>query len=189
MKLLLRHALGVGTLAAWLAIPALGAEPATAQIDFGTFTPSSSGGEFVEVHIRRNLIAMAARLAEKAEPEVAELIRGLQLIRVNVISLDDNNRAEMEQRIKAIQSQLDTQGWDRIVTAQQKNEDVGVYLKTRGDEAIEGIVVTVIEGKKEAILVNIVGHLRPEKLATIGERFDIEPLKKLNPSPKASEAK
>jgi hypothetical protein len=189
MKPLFSHALGVGALAAWLVVPAFAAEPSEAQIDFGTFTPSSSGGEFVEVHIRSNLITMAARLVEKTEPEVAELIRGLRLIRVNVISLDDKNRGEMEQRIKTIQSQLDTKGWERVVTAQERNEDVGVYVKTRGDEAIEGVVVTVIEGTKEAVLVNIVGNLRPEKLATIGERFDIEPLKHLHPAAKASEAK
>ena len=189
MKRSFSHLLGVGTLTAWLALPALGAEPASAQIDFGAFAPSASGGEFVEVHIRRNLIAMAARLAEKAEPDVAELIRGLQLIRVNVISLDDKNRAEMEQRIKSIRGQLDAHGWERIVTAQKQDEDVGVYLKTRGDEAIEGVVVTVIEGSKQAVLVNIVGQLKPEKLAVIGERFDIEPLKKLGPASKSPEPK
>ena len=36
----------------------------------------------------------------------------------------------------------------------------------------------MLDGKKEAVLVNIVGDLKPEKLAMIGERFNIEPLKK-----------
>jgi len=176
-------------LAAWLVVPVIAAEPPEAQIDFGAFTPSDSGGEFVEVHIRGNLIAMAARLAEKAEPEVAQLIRGLQLIRVNVISLDDSNRAEMQQRVKTIRADLDARGWERIVTVRNPTDDVGVYLKMRGDEAIEGIVVTIIDGAREAVLVNIVGNLKPEKLAMIGERFHIEHLKHLGPvaeTPKAN---
>lgn len=181
MNASLRHAAAATALAACLAVPVFAAEPPDAQIDFGAFAPSDSGGEFVEVHIRSNLISMAARLAEKAEPEVAQLIRGLQLIRVNVISLDDKNRAEMEQRVKTIRADLDARGWERLVTVQNPKEDVGVYLKMRGDEAIEGIVVTVIGDAKEAVLVNIVGNLKPEKLAMIGERFHIEHLKKLGP--------
>ena len=148
-------------------------------VDFGKLTPSGAGGEFVEVHVRSNLIAMVSRLAEKAEPEIAQLLRGLHAIRVNVIGLTEENRAEMEQRIQAIRADLETRQWERIVTAQQPNEDVGVYLKTRGDEAVEGLVVTVLEGRKEAVLVNVVGDIRPEKLAVLGERFNLEPLKKI----------
>lgn len=158
----------------------LHAENATSgYIDFGKLTPSGASGEFVEVHVRSNLIAMVSRLAEKAEPDIAQLLRGLHAIRVNVIGLTDENRAEMQQRIKAIREDLDARQWERVVTAQQPNEDVGVYLKTRGDEAVEGLVVTVVDGKKEAVLVNIVGDIRPEKLAVLGERFNIEPLKKI----------
>jgi riboflavin synthase alpha subunit len=88
----------------------------------------------------------------------------------------------MEKRVKTIRSELDGQGWERIVTAQQKDEDVGVYVKTRGQEAVEGIVITVLEAKGEAVLVNIVGDIKPEKLAMLGERFNIEPLKKIGPT-------
>ena len=178
MKNLIRHAVSLTVLAATLATRLHAENPPPGYVDFGKLTPAS-GGEFVEVHIKSNLIAMVARLTEKHEPEVADLLRGLQLVRVNVIGLSDDNRAEMEKRVKAIRSELDRKGWERIVTAQKQDEDVGVYLKTRGDEAVEGIVVTVVEGGKEAVLVNIVGDLKPEKLALIGERLNIEPLKKI----------
>src|SRR5439155_22418785 len=102
-----------------------------------------------EVHRTSNLIPLVARRAEKSEPEIAELLRGLRRVRVNVIGLDDGNRAEMEARVKKIRSDLDAQGWERIVTAQKKDEDVGVYLKTRGEEAAEGVVVSGIERRGE----------------------------------------
>jgi MoaA/NifB/PqqE/SkfB family radical SAM enzyme len=122
---------------------------------------------------------MVARLTKKEEPEVAELLRGLQLIRVNVIGLNEENRAEIQERVKTIRAELDAQGWESIVTAQQKNEDVRIYLKIRGDEAVQGLVVTVLEGNKQAVLVNIVGDIKPEKLAEVGEQFNIDPLKKI----------
>jgi hypothetical protein len=177
MKRLIRHSIGIVILTAVIGLQA--ENPPPGYVDFGKFSPPASGGEFVEVHIKSNLIGMIARLAEKSEPEAAELLRGLKLVRVNVIGLNDENRDEIEKRIKAIRNKLDAQGWERVVTAQKKDEDVGVYLKTRGEEAVEGVVITVLDGNHEAVLVNIVGDIKPEKTAVIGERLNIEPLKKI----------
>ena len=47
----------------------------------------------------------------------------------------------------------------------------------RGEETIEGLVVTVISGGREVVLVNIVGDIKPEQIATLAERFNIDPLK------------
>ena len=178
MKHVIRDTVALAVLSAFASVGIGADNPPAGYIDFGKFSPPASGGEFVEVHIKSNLISMVARLVEKSEPDVAELIRGLQLIRVNVIGLDDGNRAEMEKRIKKIRSELDAHDWERIVTAQKKDEDVGVYLKTRGSDAVEGLVITVIEGNREAVLINIVGDIKPDKIAVIGERMNIEPLKK-----------
>ena len=178
MKNVIRGTVALAVLSAFAGVGVCADNPPAGYIDFGKFPPPESGGEFVEVHIKSNLISMAARLVEKSEPDVAELIRGLQLIRVNVIGLDDGNRGEMEKRVKKIRSELDSRGWERVVTAQKKDEDVGVYLKMRGSEAVEGLVITVIEGNREAVLINIVGNIKPDKIAIIGERMDIEPLKK-----------
>lgn len=177
MKLLISHSLIIVGIAA----SALTGRAANAPgfIDFGKLSPGEDGTEFVEVNINSNLISMVTRLAGKAEPEMSALLKGLKSIRVNVIGLDDGNREEITDRIKTIRTQLNSGGWERIVTAQQKKEDVGVYLKLRGDEAVEGVVVTVTDGRKQAVLINVVGDIRPEKLGVLGERFNIDPLKEL----------
>ena len=178
MKRLIRFTCGAALLGAMITAGFSAGTPEAGYVDFGKFSPPSAGGEFVEVHINSNLISMASRLAERHEPEIADLLHGLQLIRVNVIGLNKENRVDVEKRVKTIRSELDAQGWERVVTAQKNGEDVGVYVKTRGEEAVQGLVVMVLGDKKEAVLVNIVGDIKPEKLAVIGERFNIEPLKK-----------
>lgn len=147
-------------------------------VDFGKFAAPADGGESVEVNLNGSLIAMAAKLTEKSEPEVADLLKGLRAVRVNVIGLNDQNRAELENRVKAVRSELDAKGWQRIVTVQNKGEDVGVYLKTRSDEAVEGLVVTVLDGNRQVVFVNIVGEIKMDKIAELADRLDIEPLKK-----------
>jgi hypothetical protein len=164
---------------ACLTSPLLADTPASGLVDFGRFSPPSGGGQFVEVHVKSALINIAARLAEKAEPEVAGLLRGLQAVRVNVIGIDDANRAELTDRLAKIHSDLDAKGWERVVSVLEKSQEVGVYIKHRGEEAIEGVVVTVVEANKEAVLVNVVGDIRPEQLATVGEKLGIDPLKKI----------
>lgn len=150
------------------------------QVDFGTFSPPASGGQFVEVNLTTSLISMAARFIEKEDADVAKLIKGVHQVRVNVVGLDDQNRAELEERIQKMRKQLTGGGWERIVTVQQEGQDVGVYLKSKNSEAVEGLVVTVIEGKKQAVFVNVVGNIRPEQLSMLGEKFHIEPLKELS---------
>jgi hypothetical protein len=150
-------------------------------VDFGKLAPGDSGAEFVEVNVNSNLISMVARLAHKSEPDVASIIQGLKSIRVNVVGLTDENRSDVVNRVKAIRADLDTQGWDKVVNVQQKKEDVGVYVKTSGADAIQGVVVTVLDGKKQAVLINVVGNINPDKLGMLGERFNIDPLKKMAP--------
>jgi len=98
---------------------------------------------------------------------------------VNVIGLNDDNRADIEKRTQRIRKELDSKGWERVVIAQQDDQDVAVYLKTRDKDTVQGIVVLVTEGKQQAVFVNIVGDIKPEQLALLGDRLHIDPLKKV----------
>src|SRR4030095_4758710 len=94
-----------------------GAEPG--QVDFGNFTPPKAGGEFVEVNIPPNLIALAAKFVEKQEPDVAKLLAGIKQVRVNVVGLDEDNREDFQKKAQRVRSDLSGKGWERIVTAQK----------------------------------------------------------------------
>ena len=109
---------------------------------------------------------------------MARLLGGLQLVRVTVIGLNDENRGDLEKRTQKIRKDLDSKGWERIVTAQKDDQDVGVYLRTHGKDSVQGVVVTVMEGKKQAVFVNVVGDIKPEQLSMLGEKLHIDPLKK-----------
>jgi hypothetical protein len=185
MKNIVRVSAVIAAISLFATVRAANLEPGA--IDLGKLTPTP-GAEFVEVNINSNLIAMVTNLAKKAEPEVAEILKGLKSIRVNVLGLNDENREDIQSRIASVRGQLEKGGWDRIVTVIDGADDVGVFMKTKGAEVVEGIVVTVLSGNKEAVFVNVIGDLRPDKLATIGERFNIEPLKHLPGKPAADKS-
>ena len=146
-------------------------------VDFGKL-PAAANKEFVEINVGRTLFAISAKFFDKSDPEAAKLIRGLQLVQVNVVGLAEDNRAEVQERVTKLRADLAGKGWERIVTVKDKKDDVAIYLKTKGEEAIEGLVITVLDGDKEAVLVNIVGNIKPEQVASLGEKMNLEPLKK-----------
>lgn len=150
------------------------------HVDFKNFLPAAIG-EVVEVDINPGLLRFAAKLAGKQEPQAAELLNKIQHVRVNVVDLDDSNRADALAKIAAVRAQLEAAGWQKAVSVRdsKKGEDVMIFIQQTSDDAIAGIVVTVIENKKKAVFVNVVGDIRADQLASIGAQFNIPPLRNL----------
>ena len=181
MKNLIRSSLAAATLSLVLIAPSRAAEVEVGAIDIGQLMPSAKG-QFVEVNLSQAMLKFAARIAARHEPEAAEMIRNLKSIRVNVVGLDDTNRAATVEQIESVRRKLETQGWTKMVTVREKNDgdNVDVHAKQHGEEAIDGLVVTVIDRKGEAVFVNIVGNINADQIAKIAEKFDIEPLRKVH---------
>jgi len=177
MNTMIRYPLAAAVLAVGVGFNVL-AGPLPGQVDFGKFTPPGDGGQFVEVQVNSNLLSLAAQVVEKQQPDAAKLLRSVQLVHVNVVGLTDGNRAELEKRVRQIRHDLDAQGWDHNVSVQGKDgQDVGIYTKTRGGEALAGLAITVIQPREQVVLINIVGDIRPEQVAALGDKLDIKPLK------------
>lgn len=149
-------------------------------VDIGTFMPSAKG-EFVEVNVSPGLLKFATRIAKTQEPEIADLIAGLRNIRVNVVRLDDLNRADTLGKIDGVRRRLESAGWTKVVTVREQDggENVDVHVMQPTDEVIQGVVVTVINKKGEVVFVNIVGNIKAEQISLVAEKFNLEPLRKL----------
>lgn len=153
------------------------AAPESGQVDFAKLT-GPQHGQHVEVTLGKGLLKLASLIAKGHHPEASDLIAGLSRVRVSVVGLDDSNRAATTARLQALREDLGRQGWDQIVMVRGKHEeDVAVFLKQRDGEVIDGIVVTVIdERKNEAVFVNVVGRIRPEQIATLGQHLNLKQL-------------
>lgn len=181
MKNILRFLLAAATISLALVPFSRAADTAPGFFDAGQFT-SAQNGKFVEVNLSPALLKFAAKIAAFKEPEAAALLGNLSHVRVNVVGLDDKNRADTVERITAIRRQLTKQGWTQMVTVREKADgaNVDVHMKLNANDAIDGLVVTVIGDNNEAVFVNIVGNITAEQLGEIAERFDIDPLRKVH---------
>ena len=151
----------------------------TGYFDFSEFTGMSNEEAKVEVNIRKPLLKLAANLARNESPEAAELIRGLEMVRVRVYSVTDDNREQLDESVRQIADTLNAQEWEQLVRVRDGNANVGVYARVLTDDAISGLVVSVAE-KKEAVFVNIVGDVTLDAIADLGKHLDIPVLDKLD---------
>jgi nucleotide-binding universal stress UspA family protein len=185
-------------IAAALSAQSFAADAEAGYVDVGQLVPSSKG-EFVEVNLSPGLLKFAAKIAAKQEPEAAALIANLRRVRVNVVDLDETNRKSTTEQIEAVRAKLEQQGWTPMVTVREREggDNVTVHAMQTGDDVIQGLVVTVLSEKGEAVFVNIVGSISADQIATIAEQLDIEPLRKIKekahqhqepPAEKADEA-
>lgn len=182
MKILngtLRKTLPIVVASLAFAAPLFAEETPPGYVDFGTLTPSAKADQFVEVNMKGALLKLAAQLTKKSEPDVAELLSGIQQVRVNVVGLDKDNREAITQRITEVRSKLEGKGWERVVQAKERTQDVSVYLKNGKEGVLDGVVVTVLDGAKEAVFVNVVGSISLDQIGKLGEKLDIAPLKQI----------
>lgn len=181
MKNIIRSSLAAATLSLAFITVSHAANAESGYIDMGQFA-SSESGKFVEVNLSPGLLKFVAKIAAAKEPEAAALIGNLRQVRVNVVSLDDKNRASTIEQINTVRRKLANQGWTQIVSVREKEggDNVDIHVKQNADESIDGLVVTVIDRKGEAVFVNIVGNITAEQLGVIAEKFDIDPLRKVH---------
>jgi hypothetical protein len=181
MKNMLRSSLAAATLSLAFALPAFAVENDAGVIDIGQLVPSAKG-QFVEVNLSSAMLKFAAHIAAREEPETADLIKNLKSIRINVVGMDDSNRTATVAQIETVRRKLETQGWTKIVTVREPDggDNVDIHVKQRGEDAIDGLVVTVLDRKGEAVFVNIVGNINADQIAVIADKFDLEPLRKIH---------
>ena len=154
------------------------ADELAGAVDIDKLMPADLKGERVSVELTRPLLSIASAFARQQEPEAAQLIDSLKLVRVRVGQFGENGKAQAKESFNAARKNLESAGWQKVVSVQDKGDDVAVHLKMRGEEAIEGLLVTILSGDKEAVVVNVVGNLKPDQLAKLGARLNLDSMKK-----------
>lgn len=158
------------------AVTARAAEPG--YVDLGSLKLPDDA-QFVEVNLGAPLLKFASAVVAKHDPDAAALLRSLKHVHVNVVGLNDTNRTDATQRVQTFRKELEAQGWQRVVTVREakKSDDVVVFAKMGADDSVEGLVVTVLEsGEGQAVVVNVVGNIKPEQLAALSKHLDIQGL-------------
>lgn len=134
----------------------------------------------VEIFIKKPLLSLVAAMSEEEDPALTELISNLALIRVEQFSLEPGETEMVQNVVKNVVKKLEKNKWEKLVRARDKKEQVEIFIKSE-DATINGLLVMAINGEKEAAFINIVGKIDLKLLSKLGAKFNIEPLKDINP--------
>jgi hypothetical protein len=186
MKLLFQTISRVLIIGATLSIATVVASAQSARLQLETLdhlAPKAS--ETVDVNLDERLIQVAAKVfsdRDVDERQIKDLIKNLKGVYVKSFEFEGTNNYT-EADVEAIRSQLRSPGWSRLVNVRSKREGiVEVYVHLSGD-TVGGLVVLSLE-EKELTVINIVGPVDLEKLASLEGNFGIPDLDLTTPKVK-----
>jgi hypothetical protein len=167
----------VMVLASAFVIPASSpAQDARLKLDLGSL--SSRAKEEVNISIDKNTLEWAIQgLKSKAEDadKLRELMKELGAITVQSLGFDEEKAPSWDELVKAAggaMKQIDGPNWTPIVSVTGKEKDnpefvrISLFKNSAGE--MGGLAVLVVE-PTEVVLVNLVGKVRLDQLALLGQ--------------------
>ncbi len=146
------------------------------KIDFADLS-SHYGEPKVEINLSAGLMKMIGRFANNEDPEVGNILSSLESIKVRVYNLN-GELEKANSTVDRVSGELRSDNWETLVTVNdnEENQKVRIFSKSTED-VIDGVVVMVVSPEKEggeAVFINIVGEIDPEKIAKVTETLDID---------------
>ena len=127
----------------------------------------------VEVNLKSPMLGLVSKFVGEEDPSLKDMLANLKLVRVRVYDLTPAVEKAFLTAGSETTTKLDKSGWERVVRVRDRNERVDIYFKPSAKaDFIEGVLVIAVDD--EAAFVNIVGEMRPEDVARIGDHFDID---------------
>lgn len=105
------------------------------------------------------------------DPQAKALLENLEGVRVKTYDVVGDEMA-VAARIQEIGKQLQEQGWQPVITVKEEGEHTLVMMKG-SDEQIAGMVVITCDAT-EAVIVNVMGNLRPEMFTRVMQAVDAD---------------
>lgn len=106
------------------------------------------------------------------EPETQELLRSLDGVRIRIYEIN-GDASRVASRMNSMSSDLKNDGWEPVMTVRDDGETVHMLLRVV-DARIRGMTVLVSDGESEAVIVNLMGDIKPEQFSEVMVALDVD---------------
>ena len=124
----------------------------------------------ISLSIGPTLLHFAARYMDD-EPEIRDLLRSLDGVRIRIYEID-GDAGRVAQRIFKMSEHLQKDGWAPVLLVREQNEEVHMLLRMVNHH-ISGMTVLVSDGESEAVIINLMGEVRPEQFGDVMVALDV----------------
>lgn len=154
-----------------LAVPLTSAQ--SGPLDIRTIDMLFERDAKVEVNLRGSLLRLAVEATRDSEPEVAEMVDGLNAVTVRVYELD-TARGDLAFRLSEIGDRFEAAGWFTFIRVrgdEEDPEDVWIYVREDGD-VFGGMAVMALDHEdNDAAFILIDGLIDPAQVGRLSSRF------------------
>lgn len=106
------------------------------------------------------------------DPETEALLRSLDGVRVRIYEID-GDAGRVAERMSRMSGRLEDEGWEAVMTVRDGSERMHMLLRVV-DEEIRGMTVLVSDGESEAVIVNLMGTIKPEQFSDVMVALDVD---------------
>lgn len=143
-------------------------------VDFGDLETLTGNPARVEVDLGGPMIRFLAAASREAEPDLAEMMSKLKSVRVSVFDLAPGSEEATHLKVQSLAADLEARDWERAVVVREEGETIiHMYMKFDGDDVV-GLTFMAVDDDDEAIFINIVGEVDPEKLGRLAAKFGVD---------------
>ena len=125
----------------------------------------------ISLSLGPTMLHFAARYIDD-EPEVRDLLRSLDGVRVRIYEID-GDASKVADRMQNMSTRLQDDGWEPVMLVSQEDEQ-GHMLMRMVDGQIRGMTVLVLDGNDEAVIVNLMGEIDPTQFTDVMVALDVD---------------
>lgn len=164
----------------WLAVASL----SLALMACGLTAPRSNAGfadlgslgmrdtdQVMTLSIGPSLLRFAASHVDD-DPEVRDLLKSLDGIRIRIYEID-GDAARVAAQMDSMSLRLQDGGWEPVMLVRGENETTHMLLRTENGR-ICGLTVLVSDGDQEAVIVNLMGRIKPGQFSDVMVALDVD---------------
>jgi len=106
------------------------------------------------------------------EPETKSLLQSLDGVRIRIYEID-GDAGRVAGRIDTMSANLQKDGWEPVMLVREENETAHMLLRMSNDQ-IRGMTVLVSDGASEAVVINLMGDIRPQQFSDVMVALDVD---------------
>jgi hypothetical protein len=106
------------------------------------------------------------------DPELKALLRGLEGVRIRIYEID-GDAGRVATRINTMSRHLQDDGWEPVLSMREGSEATYMLLRVV-DRQVRGMTVLVSDGESEAVVINLMGDIRPEQFGEVMVALDAD---------------
>jgi hypothetical protein len=106
------------------------------------------------------------------DPQTRELLRSLDGVRIRIYEID-GDPLRVAARMTRMSDRLQADGWEPVVLVRQPDQQAHMLLRII-DGRIHGMTVLVMDDESEAVVINLMGDIRPDQFSEVMVAMDVD---------------